>query len=192
MAGDVRFGIIPAYAGSTGARGTRRYRRSGSSPHTRGVPAQGALDGTAGRDHPRIRGEHHKKKSTGKVDMGIIPAYAGSTPHRSCARRAPRDHPRIRGEHSTDVYHPGEVEGSSPHTRGAPARAGRGTARPSDHPRIRGEHPNGCIRRRRGRGIIPAYAGSTRDMWMWRPQRPGSSPHTRGAPLLSWRCFACS
>ena len=75
-------------------------------------------------------------------------------------------------------------EGSSPHTRGAlvrlpadedavgiiPAYAGStslargGFGRPADHPRIRGEHTP-------------------------QPRRPsqttGSSPHTRGAPLLT-------
>ena len=175
-------GIIPAYAGSTMTatsgpvpstdhpriRGEHDHRgepvvvADGSSPHTRGA-----------REHPaRVQGA-----------CGIIPAYAGST---DCCRleAAPTaDHPRIRGEHRrwsrTRISHPG----SSPHTRGAqtseirsgsacriiPAYAGSTPSRSSahtpssDHPRIRGEHlilvPHGYLPR-------------------------GSSPHTRGAPIL--------
>ena len=111
---------------------------------------------------------------------GIIPAYAGST--RSCpARRPPAsDHPRIRGEHGVLLLSGCLVPGSSPHTRGA--RVCRCPGRP-------------------GRGIIPAYAGSTgveaypifdeadhprirgehrRAIWN-DAMMMGSSPHTRGA-----------
>ena len=70
-------------------------------------------------DHPRIRGEHSGWNSgtpaasgssphtrgalpsvqAGAADLGIIPAYAGSTACiATCARRH-EDHPRIRGEH---------------------------------------------------------------------------------------------
>ena len=90
--------IIPAYAGSTvpvsvtpvsrwdhprirGEHGGVDYRSAeawGSSPHTRGAQPAGAV---------------------AVAELGIIPAYAGSTflPH----PRRPRceDHPRIRGEH---------------------------------------------------------------------------------------------
>ena len=92
------------------------------------------------------------------------------------------DHPRIRGEHFWAWLIWDASWGSSPHTRGAPvyteecggaggiipAYAGstqRRTApswRPRDHPRIRGEHS--------WRRSLPGPA-------------PGSSPHTRGAPV---------
>ena len=152
-------GIIPAYAGSTHAR----HRRC-----------------AAGRDHPRIRGEHgfganetclvlgsspHTRGApllarAHDRDIGIIPAYAGSTrrPSRRRGRRA--DHPRIRGEHPHHVVGAEVETGSSPHTRGAlddrgegseggriiPAYAGSTAYNTSrrrsrwDHPRIRGEH----------------------------------------------------
>ena len=111
----------------------------GSSPHTRGAPAE---------VHARVE------------SSGIIPAYAGSTGRRrSCGSRR-RDHPRIRGEHIGDADDGPRLSGSSPHTRGAhgaesqvypvggiiPAYAGSTRIRPnrlrktSDHPRIRGEH----------------------------------------------------
>ena len=113
----------------------------------------------------------------------IIPAYAGSTRAVRTAHGEPTDHPRIRGEHSLEAAPLRNVKGSSPHTRGArqahvqsrgalriiPAYAGstrRSLARRTrlpDHPRIRGEHP-----------VFPVdlLAGL------------GSSPHTRGAPIV--------
>ena len=90
------------------------------------------------------------------------------------------DHPRIRGEHPR-IPSPATTKwGSSPHTRGAQSAPGH---------------------RQRQRGIIPAYAGSTkspRKARGWQPDHPrirgehqvgvdllkvlpGSSPHTRGA-----------
>ena len=157
--------IIPAYAGSTSSRSPRRYR----------LP-----------DHPRIRGEHHvplidsvwqpgssphtrgarRGPSSRFHRVGIIPAYAGSTPRVSLINF--------------------DSEGSSPHTRGAradergrlvvlgiiPAYAGSTSPRCSirrlsgDHPRIRGEHADHEL----AEGV-----------------HEGSSPHTRGAPPMSCR-----
>ena len=111
-------GIIPAYAGSTAARGESRTTRS---------------------DHPRIRGEHRHKGEGAAFRTGssphtrgarepaglvrrerrIIPAYAGSTGRTAAWIVAPWDHPRIRGEHWSrrEVFE--QAKGSSPHTRGA-------------------------------------------------------------------------
>ena len=133
-------GIIPAYAGSTACRRQPERRR---------------------RDHPRIRGEHcdvHFKRQLvpgssphtrgaplprhgAALEPGIIPAYAGSTTARAASARSLWDHPRIRGEHYAFRLHGRPCRGSSPHTRGALAEAGVG---------------------HRLTGIIPAYAGSTR------------------------------
>ena len=151
--------IIPAYAGST----------------------EGVLDSAAqGADHPRIRGEHDSMTSSairafgssphtrGAHELpnnvvgldGIIPAYAGSTPHRGLEFGREGDHPRIRGEHRAFMPSWRRGDGSSPHTRGAliifrsiaafegiiPAYAGSTNGLvvfsldPQDHPRIRGEH----------------------------------------------------
>ena len=173
-------GIIPAYAGSTGAVGLSSIRgldhprirgehihpgdevsvREGSSPHTRGARVHVFDDGVCG---------------------GIIPAYAGSTTATNANSRTDTDHPRIRGEHSL-VHTDGVLKpGSSPHTRGA--------------------RPNIGVSGTRSR-IIPAYAGSTLPLAVWcaldedhprirgehRVGDPvggevaGSSPHTRGAP----------
>ena len=132
----------------------------GSSPHTRGAPAQ------------RQQAPNPRR---------IIPAYAGSTTQRRRRFSSPRDHPRIRGEHRAPPSHLPRHRGSSPHTRGAlrpglphplpgriiPAYAGSTTSTSTrgtptrDHPRIRGEHES-------------AHEPD--------PRNTGSSPHTRGAP----------
>ncbi len=72
--------------------------------------------------------------------IGIIPAYAGSTFSLLLVLGRGRDHPRIRGEHPSSFSCDVSIEGSSPHTRGALDAVGSEL---------------------RGRGIIPAYAGST-------------------------------
>ena len=212
--------IIPAYAGSTlyshfGSKGIWDHPRirgehrvnglqlidtAGSSPHTRGAHVQrpgpvgqdGIIPAYAGStraapspaippaDHPRIRGEHAASRGSRRSTCRIIPAYAGSTSPPEPRPGPPPDHPRIRGEHWPGWARLDAWAGSSPHTRGAPPGAGdRGS----------------------GRGIIPAYAGST----SWARDKPqpgrdhprirgehgltdrssargvGSSPHTRGA-----------
>ena len=182
VASGDRDGIIPAYAGSTWARAAR--------------PA-------TPRDHPRIRGEHVRGVGVLRFVTGssphtrgalrtvtsmpavtwIIPAYAGSTTSSSAAMIFVGDHPRIRGEHASWVTCAVSITGSSPHTRGAPHIASGGGFF--------------C-------GIIPAYAGSTccgrrccgcrwdhprirgehLHFWHHDLEVPGSSPHTRGAPII--------
>ena len=120
----------------------------------------------------------------GGRQLGIIPAYAGSTSKLTSTRQSRRDHPRIRGEHEANSLDGQTMAGSSPHTRGAhaaldveglaariiPAYAGstglrrRRCRAPRDHPRIRGEHA------RRSTGNMDST---------------GSSPHTRGAQVVA-------
>ena len=132
-------GIIPAYAGSTPARGSRPGART-DHPRIRGehFDLLRVLDGLSGSS-PHTRGA--RLGAGGPVrGGGIIPAYAGSTARTSSTVRNPADHPRIRGEHVDVAEQPDEGFGSSPHTRGA----------------------LGCFY---GEAlhvrIIPAYAGST-------------------------------
>ena len=133
------------------------------------------------RDHPRIRGEHGRKVLFRARSLGIIPAYAGSTYVNSVYPALAADHPRIRGEHDPGGGACDGRAGSSPHTRGALSVV---------------------VVTLRGRGIIPAYAGSTdpgvydRGVVGDHPRIRGehshagtcsygiggSSPHTRGAP----------
>ena len=175
----------------------------GSSPHTRGAPkrafknarivgiipayagsTQECLQGDrADKDHPRIRGEHNSRvgcftfsggsspHTRGALECGdipcnahgIIPAYAGSTKIGRHDGRRPRDHPRIRGEHLWWSCSRPSRSGIIPAYAGSTCRS-RGAYRSSrDHPRIRGEHRQVGVD---GVGLR------------------GSSPHTRGAPVL--------
>ena len=72
--------------------------------------------------------------------IGIIPAYAGSTPTSSIELHFFEDHPRVCGEHVVHATPWGPHRGSSPRMRGA-------------HDRF--EEVSDFFR------IIPAYAGST-------------------------------
>ena len=132
-------GITPALAGST----TLRISRS-----------------CAGRDHPRVGGEHTPYSALPTIRMGspprwrgarrsahngvridgITPALAGST--RLCPRRvvAVRDHPRVGGEHARRRDRQRPATGSPPRWRGAPVI--------SDEQLL-------------AAGITPALAGST-------------------------------
>ena len=132
-------GIIPAYAGNT-------------------APWQNT-DCRCG-DHPRVCGEHCRKRTMTPIRPGssprmrgtlsalivdrhhggIIPAYAGNT------RRIPRclpatwDHPRVCGEH---------------HALGTALRA-----RLQDHPRVCGEHHRQSLAATGGRGSSPRMRGT--------------------------------
>ena len=181
-----RGGIIPACAGNTSSRKRRaRWRR----------------------DHPRMRGEHQHDRHGADVrtgssphargtqrndleavrKLGIIPACAGNTLHRTARPESCGDHPRMRGEHLHPIIDLLIIVGSSPHARGTlramlpenrkqgiiPACAGntlvclRLKLGNRDHPRMRGEHL------RAGRE---------------RPAGPGSSPHARGTRFpVGWR-----
>ena len=163
-------GIIPAYAGNTSGCPRRNRSHRGSSPHTRGTPDCYARSACRCGDHPRIRGEHARHAREIHHEVGIIPAYAGSTL-----------------DPSSRVDFAG---GSSPHTRGAPCRAATGRPSPRDHPRIRGEHHAAAPLLRPVAGIIPAYAGSTDSFDSITDMFAGSSPHTRGALRASAQASA--
>ena len=154
-------GIIPAYAGSTSGRRRVRLRLpdhprirgehhakafeawnvQGSSPHTRGARGHGGVRPSPIGSSPHTRGARVVAREC-LLRQRIIPAYAGSTLGSFLLSFLSADHPRIRGEHSLRLPDIDPRWGSSPHTRGARS------------PRAR------CSG---SRGIIPAYAGSTRD-----------------------------
>ena len=134
--------------------------RLGSSPRVRGTLARARLRGLPSVDHPRVCGEHARKRSSGpccggssprvrgtrvlvvsvRLHEGIIPACAGNTRTALLQWLRLGDHPRVCGEHIA----PGAVAmtllGSSPRVRGTLSRLLRFTLRT---------------------GIIPACAGNT-------------------------------
>ena len=160
-------GIIPACAGST------------ATP-TRWRPG--------GRDHPRVRGEHNRRRwemvmawgssprargahRHGPADHpggGIIPACAGSTPTSSSVYGGRRDHPRVRGEHLACQQNRSWMRGSSPRARGALLQVGSRVAQA---------------------GIIPACAGSTVMERLRQKSDRGSSPRARGALDCQSKCM---
>ena len=130
-------GIIPAHAGFTHPSGPRGPGRadhprtrgvypasrspasqlSGSSPHTRGLPARMVGPRAGAGDHPRTRGVYHlpvggRQRPAGSSPhtrglraslrlslraCGIIPAHAGFTGWLQYASACRADHPRTRG-----------------------------------------------------------------------------------------------
>ena len=110
----------------------------------------------------------------------------GSSPHTRGAPRAPariphlvQDHPRIRGEHRRVRQYASKKAGSSPHTRGALAAHLLHRRQAGIIPAYAGSTKETPRRFTPGGGIIPAYAGST-----WTRLRSGSAsgdhPRIRG------------
>ena len=173
-------GAHPRSRGENNSVGRSRNRVPGSSPLTRGKPAQVAYF----MAHARL-----------------IPAHAGKTPSTELSALSSPAHPRSRGENVRDAPSTAAASGSSPLTRGkliqgAP-RGARGRLIPAHagktlyllvslhmlqaHPRSRGENvrawgasetPTGSspltrgkhpprARAARRRGLIPAHAGKT-------------------------------
>ena len=106
---------------------------------------------------PLTRGRRHLP-SIGYTDRRIIPAYAGSTAAWRRLRGRVWDHPRLRGVDIVSLLIVSLSAGSSPLTRG---------------------RPSSTVGRRRRRGIIPAYAGSTYRSVTHLP-KPWDHPRLRG------------
>ncbi len=158
---------------------------SGSSPHTRGgqeVSSQGLhlgglIPAYAGRTRPdpcagRSTGSSPHTRG-GRVRLPLplhpqrlIPAYAGRTPSRAQKARSAPAHPRIRGADRECIAIVAWEKGSSPHTRGG-------------HERVPVQVEGG--------GLIPAYAGRTKQIAPRNLPEGGSSPHTRGGHFLTCR-----
>ena len=148
LLGVLARGIIPAYAGSTTDVVCASVEYEGSSPHTRGARWTARGRRPPPGDHPRIRGEHDWPCLVRDQELGIIPAYAGSTPHHtihceSSEGSSPHTRgiiPAYAGSTPQNAMCQQFCQGSSPHTRGARTTTWSwGTTR-RDHPRIRGEH----------------------------------------------------
>ena len=119
-----REGIIPAYAGNTWWLVPAPFTNWGSSPHTRGTHNSHGSGPPVPKDHPRIRGEHHRQVSHLANEKGIIPAYAGNTATATvCLHADQGSSPHTRGTLSYAGDVSSAASGSSPHTRGTPTRS---------------------------------------------------------------------
>ena len=192
--------IIPAYAGSTPSGRKRSPSSSWIIPAYAGSTRRRCRWPPAGRDHPRIRGEHsiwgsanvdcvgsspHTRGAplvdgVDQVLTGIIPAYAGSTGTLRLLYIQSRDHPRIRGEHVSALLSAVEDAGSSPHTRGAPLNLFRALAVCRIIPAYAGSTSTRS-RSGSGNGDHPRIRGEHAVFVEGHLHVPGSSPHTRGA-----------
>ncbi len=188
----------------------RGVRHSGSSPQARGAPITmtsaksrgrlipaGAGSTDPGHDalltcgaHPRRRGEHGRapcgnSQTNGsspqargargrghavRLGPGLIPAGAGSTGVNFQLVGVSGAHPRRRGEHHTQPFTWLDGGGSSPQARGA-----------------RPQRPRAGVLV----GLIPAGAGSTRDL-LRPPPVAGAHPRRRGEHTVARRRSAVS
>ncbi len=160
-------GTIPAGAGSSAIGGPPAW---GPRDHPRGCGEQLVEVSGSARTlgpSPRVRGAE-RREALGQLEVGTIPAGAGSrapSPKRSTWRR---DHPRGCGEQAAAATGSRRAAGPSPRVRGA---EGRGAGR------------------RRGVGTIPAGAGSSSSGIsgsMSHRDHPRGCGEQREAPLL-WR-----
>ena len=114
--------FIPACAGNTVRRRSRR-RRMPVHPRVCGEhTAQRTMSRVCGGSSPRVRGTHTPEVA-GSIPARFIPACAGNTPMPKSCSRPSTVHPRVCGEHRP---HPGADRGqtgSSPRVRGTQAKA---------------------------------------------------------------------
>ena len=116
---------------------------------------------------PRMRGTLSLRKRR-NVTRGLIPTYAGNTGLTWGNSSRPGAHPHVCGEHHWLSQTAKNIWGSSPRMQGTP----RGAPTPA------GES-----------GLIPTYAGNTRQQWRYR-RAPRAHPHVcgehRGIANLRW------
>ena len=194
----VRVGLIPAHAGSTYSR-TYLGRYARAHPRSRGEHAV-SLQLCAIRlgSSPLTRGAPRGLRRR-RTDLGLIPAHAGSTPHRGFwLRRLSGSSPLTRGAlvvHGVPRLRCGLIPAHAGSTCSYRTRTGASPA----HPRSRGEHSfimspgilvpgsspltRGALPREVSQtwpvGLIPAHAGSTVTGSTAKSSR-GAHPRSRG------------
>ena len=189
--GDLRSGLIPAWAGKNYERKTGEPITSGSSPRGRGKPNRRARPAPPGRlipawagktraqfsghalgkAHPRVGGENVRRCASGMTTSGSSPRGRGKPEGREQARDVPRLIPAWAGK--TQVGNSGAV-GARAHPRVGGENCAGGLSFGWD----RGSSPRGRGKRVRGQGrcssvgLIPAWAGKTHPHEFRRAPRP--------------------
>ena len=114
--------IIPARAGQTARRSTRR-RTSPDHPRACGANQEVlVLRASFLGSSPRVRGKHDCQTSR-RSGYRIIPARAGQTRRGVRVSSTSPDHPRACGANSCSLSRLSSTSGSSPRVRGKPWRA---------------------------------------------------------------------
>ena len=130
---------------------------------------------------PLTRGAH-----VGMLDsdgaLGLLPAYAGSTPGGAVATGGCGAHPRLRGEHPEPCPVLVICRGSSPLTRGAHGMPVDGPLATGLIPAYAGSTPGGAVATG-GCGAHPRLRGEHQTSYSETVTLTGSSPLTRGAPV---------
>ena len=168
IAGRIRVGITPAYAGKS--RGTP-FRRTSGRDHPR---VCGEKSGFCQRSilhlgsPPRMRGKEQRMREA-RNSAGITPAYAGKS-SRPCRRKSKiRDHPRVCGEKWLFHEEKPHYKGSPPRMRGKASGWQAVRSRPRDHPRVCGEKPT---------QTAPTPVSPISSMARWVTRVPGLSSST--------------
>ena len=132
-------GLIPAWAGKTARRGEAFGDRR-AHPRVGGEnPSSSACTATGPGSSPRGRGKR-LSCADDRLDLGLIPAWAGKTARAVATPSWRRAHPRVGGENRRAVNTSSSADGSSPRGRGKPR------SRPGVNMSAR---------------LIPAWAGKT-------------------------------
>ena len=191
-------GLIPAWAGKT-CRTSATASSRAAHPRVGGENAAVIWRNLVPHgSSPRGRGKQIKSLPYAE-GIGLIPAWAGKTFHKSPSTRHNGAHPRVGGENRCwpQSWRPGG--GSSPRGRGKqvgahdryipsrliPAWAGKtnttGKENPNEsaHPRVGGENHDLTIAIMVKAGLIPAWAGKTRGR-AWFPFPVGAHPRVGG------------
>ena len=157
-------GLIPAHAGKTARRLSRRCWPA-AHPRSRGEnPARPPTAPRARGSSPLTRGKRVSRRVRAYAD-GLIPAHAGKTVTYGTGMEHPRAHPRSRGENRAEAGISTSIWGSSPLTRGKRVLE---------------------VRRAGAVGLIPAHAGKTFSTG-WRAALSWAHPRSRGENLFHFR-----
>ena len=174
-------------------------RHRGSSPHGRGkLRSRGVGHGRRGlipawagktrtphapsprhRAHPRMGGENASKSSRVRNPPWLIPAWAGKTHEWQLPGVREAAHPRKGGENRPGTGRRASRSGSSPHGRGKPGHQGEERAARGLIPAWAGKTRQSRARARRS-AAHPRMGGENRDAWRMTTPDCGSSPHGRG------------
>ena len=192
-------GAHPRMGGENCVRAGLGTGAAGSSPHGRGkrvhrtLPAHaiGLIPAWAGKTPQSLPGYETRRGSSphgrgklhgigdGRARHRLIPAWAGKTHEWQLPGVREAAHPRKGGENRPGTGRRASRSGSSPHGRGKPGHQGEERAARGLIPAWAGKTRQSRARARRS-AAHPRMGGENRDAWRMTTPDCGSSPHGRG------------